>query len=57
VTAERVTVEDLGSKNGTDVNGHRVRRAHLADGDAILFGTVAGKVIRVAPVPSTQTVR
>ena len=34
-----VVVEDLGSKNGTFVNGERVERRELAVGDRILMGT------------------
>jgi hypothetical protein len=33
-----VTVQDLGSTNGTFVNGQKVRRARLAPGDRILVG-------------------
>jgi pSer/pThr/pTyr-binding forkhead associated (FHA) protein len=33
-----VTVEDLGSTNGTLVNGRRVGRQDLADGDVIRIG-------------------
>lgn len=32
---------DLGSRNGTRVNGHGIMRQRLADGDAILVGAVA----------------
>jgi DNA-binding NtrC family response regulator len=35
----RWTLEDLGSKNGTSVNGARVRRARLADNDVIEVGS------------------
>jgi transcriptional regulator with PAS, ATPase and Fis domain len=37
----RIVVEDLGSSNGTRVNGKRVRLAALVDGDEIAFGDVA----------------
>lgn len=33
------TIEDLGSTNGTKVNGHAVQRAELRFGDQITFGT------------------
>ena len=40
VTGQRVTIEDLGSKNGTMVCGHRLRSpTELRDGDDILVGT------------------
>lgn len=35
----RVTVEDLGSTNGTFVNGNRVDHQDLKDGDKLQFGT------------------
>ncbi|WP_213957959.1 FHA domain-containing protein [Variovorax sp. dw_954] len=34
-----VTIEDLGSSNGTYVNGERVQNQVLADGDAVRIGT------------------
>jgi DNA-binding winged helix-turn-helix (wHTH) protein len=42
VSADRVTIEDLGSKNGTYVAGERVVAPHpLHDGDRIRVGSVA----------------
>jgi DNA-binding winged helix-turn-helix (wHTH) protein len=39
VTGNEVTVEDLGSKNGTFVRGDRIRsRVPVRDGDEIVFG-------------------
>ncbi|MGY1750998.1 FhaA domain-containing protein [Modestobacter sp. SYSU DS0511] len=38
LTGNRVAVEDLGSTNGTLVNGRRVTRQELADGDVIRIG-------------------
>jgi DNA-binding winged helix-turn-helix (wHTH) protein len=39
VTAAQATIEDLGSKNGTQVRGHRVAAAWvLQDGDDIVIG-------------------
>ncbi|MGY1855683.1 FhaA domain-containing protein [Modestobacter sp. SYSU DS0290] len=38
LAGNRVTVEDLGSTNGTLVNGRRVSRQELADGDVIRIG-------------------
>ena len=40
VSPEGAQLEDLGSKNGTSVNGRRVSRAPLATGDVIRVGTV-----------------
>jgi serine/threonine protein kinase len=43
-----LVVEDLGSSNGTFVNGERVQRAVLKDGDRILIGT---SILRVVVPP------
>jgi DNA-binding winged helix-turn-helix (wHTH) protein len=41
VSAERVVIEDLGSKNGTVVRGERITTARaLADGDDVSIGSV-----------------
>ncbi|MEM8994896.1 MAG: sigma 54-interacting transcriptional regulator [Acidobacteriota bacterium] len=42
------TVEDLGSKNGTRVNGRRVERADVAAGDEVGFGATAWR-LELAP--------
>jgi pSer/pThr/pTyr-binding forkhead associated (FHA) protein len=42
---DALVIEDLGSTNGTFVNGEKVRRARLKEGDKILIGT---SIIRVA---------
>jgi DNA-binding winged helix-turn-helix (wHTH) protein len=56
IAGDRATIEDLDSKNGTSVGGKRIRGTHpLADGDAILFGTVAARLRAVRPTPSTET--
>ena len=40
VDAEGVVLEDLGSTNGTFVNGVRVRKARLGENDWVQFGPV-----------------
>lgn len=40
-----LTIEDLGSMNGTFVNGERVRSRRLEEGDRVLVGTTIMKVI------------
>jgi phosphoserine phosphatase RsbU/P len=42
------TLEDLGSKNGTTVNGAPAARAELRDGDAISFGGLSGRFERLS---------
>ena len=42
------TLGDLGSKNGTEVNGQSAAGTELADGDAISFGGLAGRFERLS---------
>jgi hypothetical protein len=50
---EAPVIEDLGSTNGTYVNGERVKRRKLAEGDRILVGANILKLVREArPVPA-----
>ena len=44
-TGDALNIEDLGSTNGTFVNGETVRRARLKEGDRVLIGT---SIVRVA---------
>src|SRR6476646_10829108 len=41
----KVLIEDLGSTNGTFVNGEKIRQARLKEGDRILIGTSILKLI------------
>jgi len=41
-----VFIQDLGSTNGTFVNGERVKRSVLHEGDRVLIGTSIFKVVR-----------
>ena len=43
-----VTIEDLGSTNGTFVNGEKVRTSEIRDGDRILIGTSIIKLVTMA---------
>src|SRR5438309_3875470 len=45
LAAGRITIADLGSTNGTFVNGEKVRRAQLKEGDRILIGTSIFKLV------------
>ena len=40
-----VTIEDLGSTNGTFVNGEKVKNVSLSEGDRILVGTSIIKLV------------
>lgn len=48
------TVEDLGSKNGTTVNGEPAVRAPLRDGDAISFGGLTGHFERLSAAQAAE---
>ena len=45
LTEDQIWIEDLGSTNGTFVNGEKVKRARLKEGDRVLIGTSILKVI------------
>lgn len=41
----RIVIEDLGSTNGTFVNGEKIKQARLKEGDRILIGTSILKLV------------
>ena len=43
-----ITISDLGSTNGTFVNGEKVKRSRLKEGDRVLIGTSILKLVAVA---------
>jgi pSer/pThr/pTyr-binding forkhead associated (FHA) protein len=43
-----ISIEDLGSTNGTFVNGEKIQRATLREGDRILIGISILKVVAIA---------
>src|SRR5678810_567793 len=45
VASGKITIEDLGSTNGTFVNGEKIKQARLKEGDRILIGTSILKLI------------
>ncbi len=58
LTTAGVKIKDLGSSNGTFLNGARVTEAEAAESDIVTFGKVAFKVISVTPpTPRPQVVR
>jgi pSer/pThr/pTyr-binding forkhead associated (FHA) protein len=48
-TETQILIEDLGSTNGTFVNGEKISRASLKEGDRVLIGTSILKVVGVDP--------
>jgi len=42
---QQIVIEDLGSTNGTFVNGEKIKRANLKEGDRVLIGTNILKVV------------
>jgi hypothetical protein len=42
---QRIQIEDLGSTNGTFVNGEKIKRADLKEGDRVLIGSSIFKVV------------
>jgi DNA-binding winged helix-turn-helix (wHTH) protein len=57
VSGGDATLEDLGSKNGTHVNGHRITTpARLADGDEIGLGSIRLTFRVASPSSPTETV-
>jgi hypothetical protein len=46
---EQIIIEDLGSTNGTFVNGEKIKRAMLKEGDRVLIGTSILKVVSTDP--------
>jgi hypothetical protein len=54
---DQIVIEDLGSTNGTFVNGEKIKRATLKEGDRVLIGTSILKVVSTepgAPMPRRQ---
>jgi len=54
---DEILIEDLGSTNGTFVNGERIKRTKLQEGDRVLIGTSIIKVVladSVALAPSSR---
>jgi len=43
--SDQIWIEDLGSTNGTFVNGEKIKRARLKEGDRVLIGTSILKLV------------
>lgn len=52
---DQIQIEDLGSTNGTFVNGEKIKRTLLKEGDRVLIGTNILKVVSLDSAPSTGT--
>jgi len=50
-----VTIQDLGSTNGTFVNGEKVRSCELKDGDRVLVGTSIIKLVSMTAGEETSS--
>lgn len=56
--ANELLLEDLGSTNGTFVNGHKVAKTILSDGDKLTVGRVEFSVsleLNAQPAPDPKT--
>jgi len=51
VEGGKILIEDLGSTNGTFVNGEKIERSSLREGDRVLVGTSILKVVSVPAAP------
>jgi len=49
VADDQIFIQDLGSTNGTFVNGEKIKRAKLSEGDRILIGTSIIKLVAADP--------
>ena len=49
LTENGVSIKDLGSSNGTFLNGARINEAEAAQNDVVTFGKVAFRVVSVTP--------
>ena len=47
VSGDQIFIQDLGSTNGSFVNGEKVKRARLSEGDRILIGTSIIKLVAI----------
>jgi hypothetical protein len=54
VRGGEILLTDLGSTNGTFVNGQKVKRVRIAEGDRVLVGTSLMKVVRADAAPATS---
>jgi pSer/pThr/pTyr-binding forkhead associated (FHA) protein len=53
-TEDEIAIMDMGSTNGTFVNGEKVKKARLKEGDRILIGTSIMKLVTVDPATTVS---
>ncbi|MDH5672877.1 MAG: DUF4388 domain-containing protein [Myxococcales bacterium] len=53
VKGDAITIQDLGSTNGTFVNGERIEHAALSEGDRVLIGTSIIKLVTTDAAPAS----
>jgi hypothetical protein len=51
----KIVIQDLGSTNGTFVNGEKIKRARLKEGDRVLIGTSILKLINAVEAKNVVT--
>lgn len=49
LSGDEISIADVGSTNGTFVNGEKIKKARLKEGDRILIGTSIIKLVSVDP--------
>ncbi|MBW1872585.1 MAG: FHA domain-containing protein [Deltaproteobacteria bacterium] len=54
IGSSRVSIQDLGSTNGTFVNGEKVKKARIKEGDRILIGTSILKLVGIEATGEKQ---
>jgi pSer/pThr/pTyr-binding forkhead associated (FHA) protein len=55
VNGDQMTIQDLDSTNGTFVNGERIKRAKLVEGDRLLIGTSIARLVTTGMGGAEQT--
>ncbi len=57
VSDDQIVIQDLGSTNGTFVNGEKIKRAKLSEGDRILIGTSIIKLVAADPASAGSSLQ
>src|SRR5512140_1743441 len=51
---QQIVIQDLGSTNGTFVNGEKIKKVRLKEGDRVLIGTSIMKLVAVDSAGPTE---